>query len=283
MREATYSRYADIYKGDAAETYARAVEASRREKGGLAAYRRRVVSASMDADRYRGFHETPEAFLPGEEGAGEASFVGGGATMDSSESSGGGEGEAVALALLPGMAGPSSDDSKEERGGERKGDGRGGTAAAAAATPEVAGAESGGSGSGGGRKGGGGVAGGGESGGGGAFVDVVRFNNARAKYLRPWDDAALSRPYRVSPLSDWRAFKGGGAAGLVSTRSGLSSGGGGGGLGGSVSTRGGSSSASRAGSRGAVVDEACHKAGEGHTRRQSIALSRRDGAAWGRA
>lgn len=40
-------------------------------------------------------------------------------------------------------------------------------------------------------------------GGNGAFVDVVPFNNIRAKYLRPMNDTALSRPYRVAPLPDW--------------------------------------------------------------------------------
>lgn len=48
---------------------------------------------------------------------------------------------------------------------------------------------------------------GGEAGGdgNGAFVDVVPFNNIRAKFLRPVNDTALSRPYHVAPLPDWRA------------------------------------------------------------------------------
>ena len=65
-REATYSRYTDVYKGDAADAYARAVEASLRKRGGVEAYRRRVVAASLDAERYRGFHETPAASSPAE-------------------------------------------------------------------------------------------------------------------------------------------------------------------------------------------------------------------------
>lgn len=43
----------------------------------------------------------------------------------------------------------------------------------------------------------------------GAFLDVVPFNNVRAKYLRPWNDRALSRPYHIPPSSD--KGKGGGS------------------------------------------------------------------------
>lgn len=38
-----------------------------------------------------------------------------------------------------------------------------------------------------------------------SFVDVVPFHNARAKYLRPWHDTALSRPYHVAPSPEWGA------------------------------------------------------------------------------
>eukprot|EP00752_Nemacystus_decipiens_P007539 g6737.t2 len=66
-REETYAKYANIYKDHAAERYARAIEASRQEKGGLEAYRRRVVAASTDAERYRGYVETTEEAAAAEE------------------------------------------------------------------------------------------------------------------------------------------------------------------------------------------------------------------------
>ncbi|CAM9980594.1 unnamed protein product, partial [Scytosiphon promiscuus] len=56
-REAAYARYANIYKDHAAETYARSVEAHRRGRINREAYRSRVVAASTDAGRYRGYVE----------------------------------------------------------------------------------------------------------------------------------------------------------------------------------------------------------------------------------
>lgn len=54
------------------------------------------------------------------------------------------------------------------------------------------------------------------------FVDVVPFNNIRAKYLRPMDDTELSRPYHVDPSPDWRADSTLGSRSLGSTMGGSS-------------------------------------------------------------
>ncbi|CAM9980665.1 unnamed protein product [Scytosiphon promiscuus] len=52
---------------------------------------------------------------------------------------------------------------------------------------------------------GGGGGGGGGGGSAGGFVDVVEFDNIRAKYLRPLSDTKLSGMYHVAPSPGWRA------------------------------------------------------------------------------
>ncbi|CAN0005237.1 unnamed protein product, partial [Hapterophycus canaliculatus] len=71
-REVAYARYANIYKDHAAETYACNIEATRQGKGAREAYQRRVVSASTDTGRYRGYVEmsTPR----GGRGGGDGGF-----------------------------------------------------------------------------------------------------------------------------------------------------------------------------------------------------------------
>lgn len=222
--------YANIYKDHAAQTYARTIEASRQERGGLEAYRRRVVKASTDAERYRGYVEmdTPRDDHHREkDGLGLLQADGGSTSTDFAISSNGREGGSVAgfsPARSSANAYVSLSSDKEEgaggglvHGGETaegwSGDG---------AAPEYSVGDSGESeapavsrldsfthdenlatirrsisdGGGGDR---------------GNFVDVVPFNNIRAKYLRPWNDTELSRPYHVAPLPTWRSDRAAGA------------------------------------------------------------------------
>ncbi|CAB1110523.1 unnamed protein product [Ectocarpus sp. CCAP 1310/34] len=235
-REGVYSRYANIYKDHAAQTYARTIEASRQERGGLEAYRHRVVKSSMDAQRYRGYVEmdTPRddphweedglGLLPANDGSTSTNC----AASSNGRKSGGVAGFSPARSSAKVDVSLSSE--KEDGAGEglvhgdetvevRPGDG---------AAPEGSVGENG------------------ESearavsrldsvtddentattrrsfsdggiGGRGCFVDVVPFNNIRAKYLRPWNDTELSRPYHVAPSPTWRAGRAVGAPSLASS------------------------------------------------------------------
>lgn len=222
-REGAYARYANIYKDHAAERYANAIEGSRQEKGGLEAYRRRVIAASTDAERYRGYVETntprDDRWDEGEGGPRVGLRLGDGRLpleFDDRESS---EGSSSVASATTGKGGRG-----RGSGGFTEGWLGDGTASECSA---VTGTEPEGypvSGGGGMMDDGDTLAatrrGSGAGGGGnGAFVDVVPFNNIRAKYLRPMNDFALSRPYHVAPLPDWRADS---AAGSRSTSSSLS-------------------------------------------------------------
>lgn len=222
-REEAYAKYADIYKDLAAERYARAIDASRCERGGLEAYRRRVVAASTDADRYRGYVETStprdDEGEKGEEKEEEESDRGSGpllledggsmpsdffASSSNGEGSGG-SGTGVARGestTAVGKGGGSVVDDGPTQVG--LGDGAGAPKGSAALALGVGGFVEGGyapAATKKGRVGGDGGGGGGRS----SFVDVVPFNNIRAKYLRPVDDTSLSRPYHVAPSPGWRA------------------------------------------------------------------------------
>lgn len=231
----------------------RAIEASRQQRGGLEAYRRRVVAASTDAERYRGYAETSTP-RDGGRGEGAEEGTGGGprlrllrgdddgdgsipsgssASFNDREGSGGGAGlsqgesRVTSEGSLSTSRESTGDDSSTAPSAAAAGKGGGGVAdegatavwlgeeSAAAEGPAAALASGGGGFAEGGhaptaaRRGRGGD--GGDGGGGrGSFVDVVPFNNIRAKYLRPWDDTELSGPYHVVPSPDWGA---GGAAG----------------------------------------------------------------------
>ncbi|CAM9823229.1 unnamed protein product, partial [Ectocarpus fasciculatus] len=222
-REGVYARYANIYKDHAAQTYARTIEASRQERGGLEAYRRRVVKASTDAERYRGYVEieTPRDDHHGEEdGLGLVPDDGSASTGFAASSNGRESGSVAGFSPARSSANvdfPLSGDKEDGAGGglvhgdeaakgwpgggaAREGSvGGGGESEAPAvsglgsftdeentATPRRSISDGGG-------------------GDGGNFVDVVPFNNIRAKYLRPWNDTELSRPYHVAPSPTWRA------------------------------------------------------------------------------
>lgn len=224
-----------IYKDHAAERYARAIEVSRQERGGLEAYQRRVVAASTDAERYRGYVETStprgvggrkgeeEEEAEGGQGLGLLLGDGGGMSSDFTASSNDREGSSLGAGMAPGEGRVASSDfslphdreSTEENAftpgapavegdGGRATDVRLGDGAASegsAAQVASAGVSF--------------VEGGhapaaiwkartDDGGGRGSFVDVVPFNNIRAKYLRPLDDTELSRPYHVAPSPSWR-------------------------------------------------------------------------------
>ncbi|CAM9923125.1 unnamed protein product, partial [Ectocarpus sp. 4 AP-2014] len=235
-REGVYSRYANIYKDHAAQTYARTIEASRQERGGLEAYRRRVVKSSTDAERYRGYVEmdTPRddphweedrlGLLPADDGS---------TSTNCAASSNGRESSSV-VGFSPARSSAKVDVSMSSD----KEDGAGGGLVHGGETAEVwpgdgAAPECS-------------MGDGGESetpavsrldsvtddentattrrsfsdggvGGRGCFVDVVPFNNIRAKYLRPWNDTELSRPYHVAPSPTWKANRAVGAPSLASS------------------------------------------------------------------
>lgn len=212
-REEAYAKYANIYKDHAAERYARAVEVSRQGKGGLEAFRRRVVAASTDAERYRGYVEmnTPrddgrEKKEQEEGGPGLRLLLGDrgnipsdifASSSDSREDFGTGSSSSSPSAPAVGKgSGRVADDGGSE---VWLGDGAASEGSAALASGGVGFAE-------------GGHAPtatrngrGGDGSGRGSFVDVVPFNNVRAKYLRPLSDMELSRPYHVAPSPGWRA------------------------------------------------------------------------------
>lgn len=244
-REEAYAKYANIYKDHAAERYARAIEAARQDRGGVEAYRRRVVAASTDAQRYRGYVEATEKEEEEEEEIGgrelglllenSGSISSGFAVPSSSkEGSSGGAGLAQGESRAPSVVCPSTNrestgDHISATGGPAAvGKGRGSAAedGAAEAGPGDGAAPEGSAAlaSGGGgfaeggpapaatRKGRGGV-----GGGRGSFTAVVPFDNIRAKYLRPLDDTELSRPYHVAPRPDWRADRAGRSGSLGSS------------------------------------------------------------------
>eukprot|EP00903_Cladosiphon_okamuranus_P006103 g6012.t2 len=250
-REEVYAKYADIYKDNAAERYARAIDASRRERGGLEAYRRRVVAASADAERYRGYVETSTPRDPGgnkaeereegesdrgpgplllEDGGSIPSDVFASSSNDGEGSGGSGSGlergESTVAAVPPNFLLPTNRGSavngllskpgapaivgkgggiaaEDGPTGVWRGDGAGPPEGSAALALGVGGFVEGGHPPGATRKGQVGTDGGG--GGRSSFVDVVPFNNIRAKYLRPLGDTGLSRPYHVAPSPCWRA------------------------------------------------------------------------------
>lgn len=235
-RDRAYARYANIYKDHAAETYARSIEASRQGKAGREGYRMRVVGESTDADRYRGYHlqsdddaqrndgdKQPTAGIP--EGASApissaSACDNGGSSVCSASTrswrhSRAGRRIAVAqsasssVGLDKNIEQNSENQSSVGREDEerkvsvprqltsllarRQGSNAGhelASASAAAAVaaavleaedlPSAADTKCTGT----------------------TFVDVVPFNNIRAKYLRPSGDTALSRPYHVSAFSD---------------------------------------------------------------------------------
>ncbi|CAN0100617.1 unnamed protein product, partial [Ectocarpus sp. 6 AP-2014] len=235
-REGVYARYANIYKDHAARTYARTIEASRQERGGLEAYRRRVVKASTDAERYRGYVEmdTPRDDPHWEEdGLGLLSADGGSTSTNCAASSNGRESCSVA-GFSPARSSADVDVSlsSEKEDGAGRGHVHGDETARGwpvdRAAPECSMGDGGepeapavsrldsvttdentattrrsfGDGAGRGR---------------GCFVDVVPFNNIRAKYLRPWNDTELSRPYHVAPSPTWRADRAVGTPSLASS------------------------------------------------------------------
>lgn len=238
-----YSRYANIYKDHAAQTYARTIEASRQEKGGLEAYRRRVVKASTDAERYRGYVEmdTPRDDPHWEEdGLGLLPADDGSTSTNCAASSNGRESGSVAgfsparSRFSPARSSAkvdvslSSDKEDGAGGGLVHGDETAKVWPGDGAAPECSVGDGGeseapavsrldsftdgentattrrsiGDGGGGGR---------------GCFVDMVPFNNIRAKYLRPWNDTELSRPYHVAPSPTWRADRAVGARSSASS------------------------------------------------------------------
>lgn len=222
-REGAYARYANIYKDHAAERYANAIEGSRQKKGGLDAYRRRVIAASTDAERYRGYVEanTPRDDPWGEsEGGSRVGLLLGDGSLpsefDDRESS---EGSSSVASATMGKGGRGRVSGEVADGW--LGDGTASECSGITGTEPEGYPVSGG----GGMMDDGdpltttGRGSGGGGGGSGAFVDVVPFNNIRAKYLRPMNDVVLSRPYHVAPLPDWRA---GSSAGSRSTSSSLS-------------------------------------------------------------
>ena len=210
-----YSRYANIYKDHAAERYARAIDASRQGKGGIAAYRRRVVAASMDAQRYRGYVEimTPgDALWQQGSGAALGPLSGEVARVQSSSPAssracwqgfgngdGGGSSVPSEFSVSPASRESARNCSMPSNAAGRKeewhrDDGaldvwlRDG-ASECLAEEEICPMS-------------------------GSFVDAVPFNNIRAKYLRPLDDTELSRPYHVDPSPDWRAESAAGSRSL---------------------------------------------------------------------
>lgn len=231
-RSIAYARYANIYKDHAAETYANSVEASRRGKGGVKAYRRRVIAASVDAERYRGY-DTATNIVDQAHGAGGLSLGPDDETSQqgSSEYSleqGCGDlstatpsvsstvmvvgleepeklvGEAGGARSLSsprtaedydhhrGVASPGADLSSA-RSPNALCSSRAVPSSAAAISAATVAAVRGGSGH------------GDAAPDGDTFIDIVPFNNVRAKYMRPWSDTALSRPYRIHPDPAWRA------------------------------------------------------------------------------
>lgn len=264
VREAAYARYANIYKDHAAETYAKSIEASLREKGGVEAFRRRVVSASLDAERYWGYDEACVSTDGRERKAGSA--LGDGVPFSSSSYSGPSGG-------IASVATNASSSTFTAERGEGRGDGslhlpRDGASSQGSVltTGELEESsftlsEAEGPVGEGGERGGVTTATEGRNGG-EIFVDVVQFNNVRAKYLRSWDDTALSRPFHVPPLPSWRPEGG------ASLRS--------------VVSRGGPSPPTTAASGG--TSEACFGTGDHATqRRNSAALNLNNAKAWGRA
>ncbi|CAN0195816.1 unnamed protein product, partial [Ectocarpus sp. 12 AP-2014] len=237
-REGVYSRYADIYKDHAAQTYARTIEAFRQERGGLEAYRRRVVKSSTDAERYRGYIEMdtlrddPHAeedglgLLPADDGSTSTNC----AASSNGRESGSVAGFSPARSSAKVNVSLSSDKEDGAGGGLVHGDETAEVWPGDGAAPERSVGDDGeweapavsrldsftdgentaaprrsiGDG------------GGGGGGGRGCFVDVVPFNNIRAKYLRPWNDTELSRPYHVAPSPTWRADRAVGAQSLAS-------------------------------------------------------------------
>lgn len=248
-----YARYANIYKDHAAETYASSIEVSRRGRGPREAYRRRVVAASTDAGRYTGYVETdstPRDDCGGVEGGGmgpplllEAALGGSGSVSSGFVSSSGLEGGVSSDSGAEISRGDDSSLASSSRFGSCSGFGGESPSAtvAAAAGKRVEmylgdGGEEGRRGdgaasecsafTGGGSEihavsgpsdfaEGGDAAAAARGGGVGAFVDVVQFNNIRAKYLRPWDDTKLSGMYHVPPSPDWRANRTPGSRGGI--------------------------------------------------------------------
>lgn len=246
-REAAYARYANIYKDHAAETYARCVAAAKSQQGGVEAYRRRIVAASLDAERYKGYHDTEVATAEQEE-EGQADMSVGDSTSLSvsiSETSGseadvrqGGGASNDAVYLLGNDA--ESECTAVSSGGGSEAFLGPGTARHAEEWGTAMTSGRGGS----------------------TFVDVVPFHNVRAKYMRPWNDTALSRPYQVRPSPSWRV---GGAVRL-----------------GSVSTAASGLSLPTTAESGRTM-EGHHKTVDTATRRRSYTLTGKAGKAWGQA
>ena len=178
-RDGSYARYVNIYKDLAAEKYARVMDASRWDKGGIDSYRRRIVASSMDAERYRGcsYYEAMSQ-LPDD-------TTGNGRPTESSNPSIVGSQYIILPVLVNDRKAQAKRNAPEQPSTIAESAKDPGTLSAAK-LPELTGNEEA-------KR----VAT--EAGPSDALVDVVPFNNIRAKYLRTWSDTALSRPYHVSP------------------------------------------------------------------------------------
>lgn len=197
-REAAYETLIDVFREKAAERYADCLEESRRSRGGREAYRKRVFASSADAQRYWGYgsgasddvnegvaqeggsrmtglqqsrscFETPMSIGAAERSSTKKSMAGG---IE--------EGTHHHTSVLPSgiQAGYSRELGVMEEEHIRPIDvsgisGRAGESHGGMRSSCVPSSSS------------------------DCFVDVVPFNNIRAKYLRAWHDTALSRPYHV--------------------------------------------------------------------------------------
>lgn len=266
-----YSKYASIYKHHAAKNYARSIEASRKGKGKMAAYRQRIVCASTDWQRYRGYAEhlsAPAGVQINEECDSMTSAEGEGVFLPSLDSDSISKGSEK-MVEENGDLQIGSNTSALEGGGETSSRCSGGHSVGelpeALSGPGVADfvvrTDSGGQVT--GREGGGDAAG--NYGYKDTFVDVVPFNNVRAKYLRPWEDDGLSRPYHVVPAADWKAER---SSSVPRT-------------GDSMSTRDSFTTPMTVGIAAAVDDY--RKSTERPARRGSYVLSRKAEKAWGYA